>query len=83
MPIDLVVVDQYDPGVVFLEADPAHEAGTNDVWTFKSLPFREYGQIKILVRPHKLACKSEISGSVSGNGLASVSHTMSTDQPGY
>ncbi len=82
-PIDLVVVDQYDPGVIFLEADPAPDSGTNNVWTFKQLPPGKYGQIKISVRTHKLASKAEISGSVWGNGLTSVARTLSTDQPGY
>jgi hypothetical protein len=83
VPIDFVVVNQYDPGVLFLEADPAPDPGTNDVWTFKQLPPGEYRQIKITVRTHKLACEAEISGSVFGNGLASVARTLSTDQPGY
>jgi hypothetical protein len=82
-PIDLVVVDQYDLGVIFLEADPAPDAGTNSIWTFRQLSPGEYGQIKIVARTHKIACKAEMSGSVSGNGLASVARTLSTDQPGY
>jgi len=83
VPIDLVIVNQYDPGVVFLEADPSPDPGTKGVWTFKQLPPGQYGQIKIVVRTHKLSCKAEISGTVSGNGLASVARTLSTDQPGY
>jgi hypothetical protein len=66
-----------------LEANPSPDPGTKGVWTFKQLPPGQYGQIKIVVRTHKLACKAEISGTVSGNGLASVARTLSTDQPGY
>lgn len=81
-PIDLVIVERYDPGIIFQWSDPLPDTGTNNIWTIRDLPPGKFGQIKIVARTSKLACKADISGSVIGKGMASVSRELSTNQPG-
>jgi hypothetical protein len=83
VPIDLVIENQFDTGVVPIEADPLPDPGSNSIWTIRNLPPGMYGQIKIVTRTHKLSSEAKITGNVWGNGLMSASRSLSTDQPGY
>ncbi|MDM7912349.1 MAG: hypothetical protein QUS09_04555, partial [Methanotrichaceae archaeon] len=82
-PVDLVVVESYDPRTTFVQASPQPDRGTNNVWTFRNLLPGEHGQITVKVRTSKTACKADIKGEVSGNGYAAVSGMLSTDFEGY
>jgi hypothetical protein len=82
-PVDLVVIENYDPRTTFIQASPQPDPGTNNVWTFRSLPPGGHGQILVKVRTSKPACKADIEGEVSGKGYTAVSGLLSTDFEGY
>lgn len=83
VPTDVVVSEQYDPRTFFLEASPAPDTGTNDVWTFHQLPPGAHGQIIVKVKTRRHACKANIKGEVSGDGYAFASGTLSTNFDSY
>lgn len=82
-PVDLAVVESYDPRTTFVQASPQPDPGTNNVWTFRNLSPGEHGQITVKVRTSKPACKADIKGEVSGKGYTAVSGMLSTDFDGY
>lgn len=82
-PVDLVVVESYDPKTTFVQATPQPDSGTNNVWTFRSLQPGEHGQITVKVRTSKPACRADIKGEVSGKGYTAVSGMLSTEFDGY
>jgi hypothetical protein len=82
-PVDLVVVESYDPRTTFVQASPQPDPGTNNVWTLHGLAPGEHGQITVKVRTSKPACKADIKGEVSGKGFAAVSGMLSTDFDSY
>jgi len=77
------VVEHYDPRTVFVEAYPAPDLGTNNVWTIPHLAPGEHGQIVIKVKTQTPKTKAEMTGSVSGTGFASVRRSMSTGLDEY
>ncbi len=82
-PIDLKVVENYDSRTLFLEASPAPDPGSDNVWTISQLPPGEYGQIKVTMVTSKPKIDAEISGEVSGEGYADVKRAFSTERDGY
>jgi len=80
---DVRIVEHYDPRTVFVEAYPAPDPGTNNVWTIPRLAPGEHGQIVIKVKTQTLKAKAEMTGSVSGTGFASVRRSMSTGLDEY
>lgn len=83
VPTDVVVSEQYDPRTLFLEANPAPDPGTNNVWTFHQLPPGAHGQIKVKVKTRSHACKANIRGEVYGNGYTIASGKLSTNFDSY
>ncbi|MBN1323509.1 MAG: hypothetical protein JW986_05845 [Methanotrichaceae archaeon] len=77
------IVEHYDPRTVFVEAYPAPDPGTNNVWTIPHLAPGEHGQIVIKVKTQTPKTKAEMTGSVSGSGFASVRRSMSTGLDEY
>lgn len=82
-PVDLVVVESYDPRTAFVQADPQPDPGTNNIWTIRNLQPGQHGQITVKVGTSKPSCRADINGQVFGRGYAAVSGTLSTDFEGY
>lgn len=81
--VDLVVLESYDPATYFVMAYPEPDPGTNNIWTIRSLPPGEHGQIVVKLATAKPSCKAEIRGRVSGSGFTSVHEDLSTNVQGY
>mgnify|MGYP001331382851 FL=1 len=79
-PVDVVVIDNYDPATIFISAYPPPDPGTHDTWTFHNLAPGAHGQIIIKVRSTKPTAKASISGSVSGQGFCRVEGMLSTER---
>ena len=79
-PVDVVVIDDYDPATIFISADPPPDPGTHDTWTFHNLAPGAHGQITIKVRSIKPTAKASISGSVSGQGFCRVEGMLSNER---
>lgn len=79
-PVDVVVIDNYDPATIFISADPPPDPGTHDTWTFHNLAPGAHGQITIKVRSIKPTAKASISGSVSGQGFCRVEGMLSNER---
>lgn len=82
-PANIVVRENYDPRLVFIESFPSPDPGTNNRWTIPALAPGEHGQIKITMKTKKPAAKADIQGTVSGTGLASTRGMLSTDFESY
>jgi hypothetical protein len=80
---NLVVVENYDPRTIFLEADPPPDPGTNNVWTIGTLQPGQHGQIIIQMKSMKQKCEADITGNVVGNGFVSIRRKLSTERTGY
>ncbi len=79
-PVDVLVLEDYDPQTIFISAYPPPDPGTHDTWTFHDLAPGEYGQITIKVRSVKPTAKASMSGSVSGEGFTKVEGMLSTER---
>ena len=79
-PVDVVVIDNYDPATIFISASPLPDPGTHDTWTFHNLAPGAHGQITIKVRSIKPTAKASISGIVSGQGFARVEGMLSNER---
>jgi len=79
-PVDVVVIDDYDPATIFISADPPPDPGTHDTWTFPDLAPGAHGQITIKVRSTKPTAKASISGIVSGQGFSRVEGMLSNER---
>ncbi len=82
-PVDLMVVESYDPTTTFIEAFPSPDRGTNNIWTIRNLPPGKHGQIIVKVSASKPTCKADLRGEVSGLGYTAVSGMLSTDFDSY
>lgn len=82
-PVDLVVVESYDPRTMFIQASPSPDRGTNNIWTIRNLPPGKHGQIRIKVSVSKPTCKADLRGEVAGVGYTDVSGMLSTDFESY
>ena len=85
VPLHNVVITEYYPkGVTFISADPAPDAGTNNVWTIGTLLPGESGTIVIKVKvPEPIDLSFTETGSVIGEGLVMVTKDLSTEQKPY
>ncbi len=79
-PVDVVVIDDYDPDTIFISADPPTDPGTHDTWTFPDLAPGAHGQITIKVRSIKPTAKASFSGTVSGQGFSRVEGMLSNER---
>ena len=79
-PVDVVIIDNYDPATIFISADPPPDPGTHDTWTFPDLAPGAHGQITIKVRSLKPTAKASITGTVSGQGFSRVEGMLSTER---
>lgn len=79
-PVDVLVVENYDSGTIFISSDPPPDPGTLDTWTFPSLSAGEHGQITIKVRSIKPSSKASITGTVSGQGFSKIECMLSTER---
>ena len=79
-PVDVVVIDDYDPDTIFISADPPPDPGTHDTWTFPDLAPGAHGQITIKVRSIKPTAKASFSGTVSGQGFSRVEGMLSNEK---
>ena len=79
-PVNVVVIDDYDPATIFISAYPPPDPGTHDTWTFHNLAPGAHGQITIKVRSIKPTAKASISGSVSGQGFCKVEGMLSNER---
>lgn len=82
-PIDLVITEFYDSRTIFVSADPGPDAGTDNVWTIRSLQPGEHGQIVVKVKTNKFSCKADINGRASGTGFTSIKNIVSNDLESY
>ncbi|MGV8128071.1 MAG: hypothetical protein ACP5PV_12810 [Methanothrix sp.] len=79
-PVDVVVIDDYDPATIFISAYPPPDPGTHDTWTFHNLAPGAHGQITVKVRSIKPTAKASISGTVSGQGFCRVEGMLSNEK---
>ena len=79
-PVDVVVIDNYDPATIFISAYPPPDPGTHDTWTFHNLAPGAHGQIIIKVRSTKPTAKASFSGTVFGQGFCRVEGMLSTER---
>ena len=79
-PVDVVVIDDYDPATIFISAYPPPDPGTHDTWTFHNLAPGMHGQITVKVRSIKPTAKASISGTVSGQGFCRVEGMLSNER---
>jgi len=79
-PVDVVVIDDYDPATIFISAYPPPDPGTHDTWTFHNLAPGAHGQITVKVRSIKPTAKASISGTVSGQGFCRVEGMLSNER---
>ncbi len=82
-PVDLVVVESYDPRTTFIQASLSPDRGTNNIWTIRNLPPGKHGQIIVKVRVSKPTCKADLRGEVAGVGYTAVNGMLSTDFDSY
>lgn len=82
-PVDVVVIESYDPRTTFVQASPEPDPGTNNVWTIHDLPPGKHGQIIVKVLTSKPTCKADIRGEVSGVGYTALSGMLSTNFESY
>ena len=80
----VTITENYPEGVTFISADPAPDAGTNNMWTIGTLPAGSSGQIIIKVKvPDSRDLSFTETGSVTGEGFVMVSKDLSTEQKPY
>lgn len=77
---NLVIVEQFDPRMSLISADPPPDRGTNNVWTIGTLLPGEYGQIVLVMKMAKQNFVADLEGHVSGNGFVSVRRRFTTDR---
>ncbi|UEC42433.1 MAG: conserved exported protein of unknown function [Methanothrix sp.] len=77
---NLMIVEQFDPRMSLISADPPPDPGTNNVWTIGTLLPGEYGQIVLVMKMAKQNFVADLEGHVSGNGFVSVRRRFTTDR---
>jgi len=77
---NMVVIEQYDPRMEIVSADPPPNPGTNNVWTIGSLLPGTYGRIVIVMKMRKQNFEADIEGHVEGSGYVSVRRRFSTER---
>ena len=74
-----MIVEDYDPRMALLSADPPPDPGTNNVWTIGNVSPGQYGRIVLVMKMHKQNFVADVDGRVSGTGFVSVRRRFSTD----
>jgi len=77
---NLVIVEDYDPRMTLLSADPPPDPGTNNVWTIGTLLPGQYGQIVLVMKMEKQNFVADVDGWVSGSGFVSVRRRFTTER---
>jgi hypothetical protein len=77
---NLVIVEDYDPRMSLLSADPPPDPGTNNVWTIGNVSPGQYGRIVLVMKMYKQNFVADVDGRVSGTGFVSVRRRFSTDR---
>ena len=77
---NLVIVEDFDPRMSLLSADPPPDPGTKNVWTIGTLLPGEYGKIVLVMKMEKQNFVADLEGRVSGNGFVSVRRRFTTDR---
>lgn len=77
---NLVIVEDFDPRMSLLSADPPPDPGTKNVWTIGTLLPGEYGKIVLVMKMEKQNFVADLEGRVSGNGFVSVRRWFTTDR---
>jgi hypothetical protein len=77
---NLVIVEDYDPRMTLLSADPPPDPGTTNVWTIGNVSPGQYGQIVLVMKMVKQNFVADVDGRVSGNGFVSVRRRFTTER---
>lgn len=77
---NLVIVEEYDPRMTLLSAEPPPDPGTNNVWTIGTLAPGHYGQIVLVMKMQKQNFVADVDGRVSGTGFVSVRRRFTTER---
>ena len=81
---EVTITENYPECVTFISADPAPDAGTNNMWSIGTLPAGASGQIIIKVKvPDSRDLTFTETGSVTGEGFVMVNKDLSTEQKPY
>jgi hypothetical protein len=77
---NLVIVEDYDPRMTLLSADPPPDPGTNNVWTIGNVSPGCYGRIVLVMKMLKQNFVADVDGRVSGTGFVSVRRRFTTER---
>jgi len=77
---NLVIVEDYDPRMTLLSADPPPDPGTTNVWTIGNVSPGQYGRIILVMKLVKQNFVADVDGHVSGTGFVSVRRRFTTDR---
>ena len=77
---NLVIVEDYDPRMTLLSADPPPDTGTNNVWTIGTVPPGSYSKIVLVMKMVKQNFVADVGGRVSGTGFVSVRRRFTTER---
>ena len=76
---DVVIVESYPPGTIFISASPPPDEGTENRWTIGDLPAGASGTITIMVRaPDEAKIKFFMEQSASGLGFVRTYKDLDT-----
>ena len=75
---NVVIVEEYDPRMALISADPPPDPGTKNVWTIGTLLPGEYGRIVLVMKMKKQNFVADLDGRVSGNGFVSMRRRFAT-----
>jgi uncharacterized repeat protein (TIGR01451 family) len=77
---NVVITELASPGLIFLSATPAPDAGTDNIWSLGELPANGKGTISVLFQVKNTSNLSfESQSSVSGSGFANSYRRLSTE----
>jgi len=77
---NMVIVEDYDPRMTLLSADPPPDPGTNNVWTIGNVSPGCYGRIVLVMKMLKQNFVADVDGRVSGTGFVSVRRRFTTER---
>ena len=77
---NLVIVEDYDPRMSLLSADPPPDPGTTNVWTIGNVSPGQYGRIVLGMKMVKQNFVADLDGRVSGTGFVSVRRRFTTER---
>jgi hypothetical protein len=77
---NFVIVEEYDPRMTLLSADPPPDPGTANVWTIGNVSPGRYGRIVLVMKMKKQNFVADVDGRVSGAGFVSVRRRFTTNR---